>query len=342
MLNLREEIQGIARARDERRALMLLCDALTSAVVPATLDDVSRDRLFEAATQHGVLGLFPLAHPQFAAAVMAGRARNLRALKFTHRVVHAIEAEGIPVVVLKGAVAASRWSDPTLRQQSDVDVLVEKRHQDAAAKALIAAGVRPRFLESEHMHNDSLQPAEPSGLLVEVHHYFNNHHENRVDVAELLARRTRVKTAQGPLPALSAEDDAVFLALHATTHALQRLAWLVDLAALKVDWREATLRAQQWNVWLPVRLACGTNPRAARSAHSRARRHSRSTPLRADAAARWRRLGRSAPPVLRARPSIGRRPVHRAAVGLAPETARAERRARRLRLTGESPRVGGC
>ena len=173
----------------------------------------------------------------------------MRALKFTHRAVAAIEAARIPVVVLKGAVAASRWADPTVRQQSDVDLLVRVADKDAATRALLDARVcGERFLDSEHMHNDSLSPADPSGLVVELHHALSSHHDIRVRTEELLERRTRVKTAQGELPALSVEDDAVYLALHATTHALARLAWLVDLAVLQPEWMTAASRARSWGV----------------------------------------------------------------------------------------------
>ncbi len=240
-------------AANGRAALRLLIDAVTGKLATDTLAPETTQALFEAAERNGVLGLFPLRHPGYRAAVVAAQARGMRALRFTHRVVAAIEAAGIPVVVLKGAAAASRWREPALRQQSDVDVLVEPRHKDGAAQALVDAGVcSRRFLDSHEMHNDSLLPAEPSGMLVELHHYFNHHHDTRVEVAELLARRQTVPTPQGDLPALNREDDAVYLALHAATHSLQRLAWLVDLVGLEPNWQVAAERARAWGVALAV------------------------------------------------------------------------------------------
>jgi len=253
VLNLRAEIQGIQQARSERECVRLLASALTGGLTTEGIDEATGKLLFDAAQRHGVLGLFPLRHPAMANALAAARARSLRALKFTHRVVGAIENAGIPVVVLKGAAAASRWPDPTLRQQSDVDVLVPKREKAAAARALIEAGVcSKRFLDSDQMHNDSLLPFDRSGFLVEVHHYLSNHHESRVDVKLLLSRRERIDTSLGPVPCLSATDEAVYLAMHATTHALRRLAWLVDLARLSPDWCVAAERAVEWGVALAV------------------------------------------------------------------------------------------
>lgn len=264
---LREEVLGLERARGERQAMRLVAQCLTGELATAGLDEALSQRLFESASRNGVLGLFPLSHPQLRQSLLAQQARAMRALKFTHRVVAAIEDAKIPVVVLKGVVAASRWTDPTLRQQSDVDVLVEAARKDEAAAALIAAGVcGGRFLDAKHMHNDSLTPKETSGLLVEVHQYFNAHHENRADISEILARRVRVKTALGSLPAMAAEDEAVYLALHATTHALQRLAWLVDLWRLDASWVEAARRAKAWRVaeavapaWMRTRALLGAS-----------------------------------------------------------------------------------
>lgn len=253
MFNVASELDGIRRARDESRIRQLLAAALTGAIATDALEGPDANSLFIAAQAHGVLGLFPLRHPQFQTAVLGARANGLRALRLTRRVTGAIEAAGIPVVVLKGAAAASGWADPTLRQQSDVDVLVAPAHKDAAARALLDAGVcSKRFLDSVEMHNDSLLPADKGGLLVELHHDLSNHHDTRVAVEELLARRRRVATPQGDLPALDRDDDAVYLALHATTHALQRLAWLVDLAGLGPSWETAATRARAWGLGLAV------------------------------------------------------------------------------------------
>jgi hypothetical protein len=262
VLHVGETIQG-GRARSD---LELLADALSGGLVASSLDPDTTSRLLTLSIHHGVIGLFPLNDARFVPALAATRARALRALKFTRRVVAAIESAGIAVAVLKGAGAASRWPDPSLRQQSDVDVLVDRGTKDAAADALVQAGVcKVRFITSDQLHNDSLEPADPAGLLVEVHHYFNNHHRTQVETKELLQRRTRVRTAQGDLPVLAAEDDAVYLALHATTHALQRLAWLVDLSVLSPDWSEAANRARAWGIgpavapaWHRTRALLGT------------------------------------------------------------------------------------
>ncbi len=233
------------REAAERRAL---ADLLTGA-----RRDVSAFR--GAAERHGVLGL--LLGDDIAARAL--QSKSLRALRFSRRAVEAVEAKGIACVVLKGVAAATRWKEPSARQQSDLDLLVTRENLKAASKALIDAGVASHeFMSGEHMHNASLAPASPSGLTIELHHALNSNHEIRIDVGQVLARRITLQTGRGSIPALSPEDDAAYLAMHAATHALGRLAWLVDLEGLAragVDWVEAARRAKAWGVALPVECA---------------------------------------------------------------------------------------
>ena len=247
MLDLREEIHGLKRARDEKALLRLLSDALTSSIAPNSLDLPTQRQLLQLAAHHGVLGLFALHGSE--GPLRTVKAQYLRALKFTHRVVEALSSAEIPVVVLKGVAAGRVWSDPSVRQQGDVDVLIAKKHQHLAAEVLVEKGVcAQRFLTAQSHHNDTLNPRDPYGFLVEVHHYFNPHHPARMNVAELLERRIWFDTPIGKLPALAPEDDAVYLAVHATTSAFRRMAWLVDLAYLPADWSVAAQRAKNWNL----------------------------------------------------------------------------------------------
>ncbi len=208
-----------------------------------------------AAERHGVLGLL------FGDSVPARalQSRSLRALKFSRRAVEAVEQAGIACLVLKGVAAAQRWTEPSARQQSDLDLLVAPAELKAASKALIDAKLASEvFMAGDHVHNASLKPAEKNGLTIELHYALNSNHEISVDIAALVARRIFLDTPQGRIPALSPEDDAAYLAMHAATHALSRLAWLVDLEGLGragVDWVEAARRAKAWNVALPVECA---------------------------------------------------------------------------------------
>src|SRR5262249_24659932 len=116
------------------RDVTMLAEAIVGSLRPEGLENGTQARLLEGAIHHGVLGLFALPHPAAQHALLATRARNVRALRFTHRVVAAIEGASVPVVVMKGAAASCRWNEPTVRQQSDVDVLVHRDRKDDVAR----------------------------------------------------------------------------------------------------------------------------------------------------------------------------------------------------------------
>ena len=244
---------GFTQARADRSALELVAQALTGELRLDAIDDATLAKIAQSAGRHGVLGL--LAHPSFESGQLAARARHLRAKRFTLRATAALEAANVAHVVLKGVAAGARWADPTVRLQSDLDVLVTPGDLQHAGEVLQRAGVAGRkFMDGEHMHNAAFEPADKGGLLLELHHDLSSHHAYVADVPLLLSRRARA----GDVWALQPEDDAVYLALHACTHALQRLAWLVDLEGLhraKVDWVEAARRARASNIAMPVALA---------------------------------------------------------------------------------------
>lgn len=232
-----------------------LAQWLCGELAPEAWSPERRAALTLAAERHGVNGLLAPASP----AALALRARGIQALRFTRACVTALEAEKIPCVVLKGAATATRWSDPSVRPQTDVDLLVAPEHLRAAGDLLLAKDVvGPRVIDGEHLHNATFAPKGPGAFALELHHGLSSHHHLALDVHELLARRVSLATAQGAVPALAPEDDAVYLALHAATHALTRLAWLVDLQGLHragVDWLSAAARAHAWNASGAVELA---------------------------------------------------------------------------------------
>jgi hypothetical protein len=236
-----------------------LAQALTGERPAPGVDDPLRDAFRVAAERHGVAGLLGHLGPDFERSAMALKAKGIRALRFTLRVTKALDEAGVVHAVMKGATSAARWPEPSARVQSDVDVLVHRGELSRASEAMVKSGLAShQFIAGEVMHNAALQPKEPGGLLIELHHALTSHHDVRLDVSELIERRVQLSTPQGPVWGLAPEDDAVYLALHASTHALHRLAWLVDLWRLGVagvDWIEAARRAREGNVGGAVELA---------------------------------------------------------------------------------------
>ncbi len=250
---------GLEGAARERALRVQLAQLLTGERQAPPEGSAERAELVAAGDRHGVVGLLAHLGGDFERLARAHQARAIRALRFTLRTSRVLDEAGIVHVVMKGAVAGSRWTEPTARQQSDVDLLVRREDLQRASEAMVTAGLAShQFLAGEIKHNAGLQPKEAGGLLIEIHHALTSDHAVELKVEDLLRRRVRVETAQGPLWGLTPEDDAVYLAMHASTHALQRLAWLVDLARLDsvgVDWITAAARAREGNIGMPVELA---------------------------------------------------------------------------------------
>lgn len=248
---------GLSAAREEQRAF----EALLRALRGGPLDKSALDGVLHTAQRHGMVGLLAKRGEGFARATLGVQAHGMRMLKLARDAVTALEKASVRAVVLKGATAAQHWPEPLWRSQSDLDLLVTKSDVPRAIEALVEAKVAARLLGgvSEHAHNSFLETAGPKKVLVEVHHDLSSYHPLRVDIGELLERRVMLKSAQGEIPSLSAEDAVVFLALHASTHALKRLAWAYDLKAYaergNVNWGLAAERAKEWNAQLPVFLA---------------------------------------------------------------------------------------
>jgi len=164
------------------------------------------------------------------------------------RLAAALEAAGIPLIVLKGPVlAALAYESLALRSSVDLDILVHRRDLPRAVDLLRQRGyelveqVGPPQVEAylNAQHHFSLARGE---LLVELHHelrerYFSYHS----GVAELWARATPVTVGGRALPALGYADQLITLCFHGLRHCWERLAWICDIAELlrqerDVDW----------------------------------------------------------------------------------------------------------
>lgn len=252
-----DALLGLSAAREEWRAFEELLAVLRGAEVA----ELSVPRVLLTAQRHGMVGHLAGRHPAFQRATLGVQAHAMRQLKLACDAFGAIEKAGLRGVVLKGVASAQMWPEPLWRGQSDLDLLVSKSDVPRAMQALVEAKVADRKLGgvAEHGHNSFLETAPPQKVLIELHHDLSSHHPLRVNIDELLARRVMLTTARGPIATLSHEDAVTFLALHASTHALKRLAWLYDLVGYAkrddVDWGKAAARAMEWNAQLPVYLA---------------------------------------------------------------------------------------
>ncbi len=225
----------------DARALLALLRAWpgpTEAPAPEALP-----ALIHAAGRHGLAGfvqhaagqagwaLPPEAHAALRREALASVARGLRVKTLLLRTLEALAAEGIVPVLLKGYGLALRlYPDPLQRATSDVDVLVARGEVEAASRALAGLGLEP---VEEGAHGDAHhREFRGEAGLVELHYRALAGYGLALEAEALLARAEEAALEGRRVRYLRAEDELVYLALHASNHLLQRLAWLFDLKLL--------------------------------------------------------------------------------------------------------------
>lgn len=213
------------------------------------------DGLVRAAVRHGLAGFVEYAVekagwglPPDAGALLRreallGAARVMRVKALLTRGLEALAAVGQVPVLLKGYGLAQRlYPDPLQRATTDVDLLVARGDVDAAVRALTGLGLALRTGNgARHGEEDShhLELVGPAGL-VELHFRALAGWGQALEGDALLARAVEGQVDGRCVRWLRPEDEAVYLALHASNHLLQRLAWLFDLKLLALsglDWR---------------------------------------------------------------------------------------------------------
>jgi hypothetical protein len=101
-------------------------------------------------------------------------ARAMRAGRQIQRAVDALEAAGIPSVLLTGpALARMAYPDPALRQSSDIDLLIRPSDVLAAETVLESLGyVSPKkefHISQYEYHHQVFEPSGNKGLPLELH-----------------------------------------------------------------------------------------------------------------------------------------------------------------------------
>ncbi len=166
---------------------------------------------------------------------LAQAAQALRVKALLGRSLEALASVGVVPVLLKGyGLAARLYPEPLLRATTDVDLLVAEGEVEAAARVLAGLGLRPPGGEAAaraRAHEHHLTFSGPAGM-VELHFRALAGYGQTLEAGALLARAEPAVLEGWRVRYLGAEDELVYLALHASNHLLQRLAWLFDLKLL--------------------------------------------------------------------------------------------------------------
>lgn len=165
---------------------------------------------------------------------------------------------GVEAIPWKGpALAAFLYRDLTLRQFSDLDILIRKADISKAKQLLLRRGYRPQLDLTPLQERAYLWSwceyvfTSGDGRVVELHwgvapRYFSF----PLDLGPLWERLEETIPLGGrPVRTLSPEDWLLTLCVHGTKHLWERLQWVVDVAELVrlhpgMDWARVLSQAQ--------------------------------------------------------------------------------------------------
>jgi hypothetical protein len=233
------------------------------------LDGVDGERLRELAARHGLLPLLGRFLGSFGAAgaPLRGRLRSsfvngsraaLAATAELLPLVRALEERGIAVAAYKGpALALQAYGEASLREFSDLDLLVPAQALDGAVAALQALGLTPQPFVSDEQRRAVLRGGHHLGLsgglvVVELHWRFSKPVFGFAEeLSGVWGRRQRVGLGTATLPVLAPADHMLALAIHASRGVWSSLEWTLTIAVLarsipRGDWPEVVRRARAW------------------------------------------------------------------------------------------------
>jgi len=171
----------------------------------------------------------------------------------------AFAAHGVPVIPIKGVtLAASAYGDLTLRDFTDMDLLVPKGSIAEAQAVLLALGYEPKDPSSDPGETDHEEG--PYHVFIKKRTPFRidlqwvmagQHFAFRLDRPEFWQRRTVVPMVNKTVEGLTPEDLLIVLCVHGSKHAWEALKWVCDVAELlraheQLDWDRIFSSAATW------------------------------------------------------------------------------------------------
>ena len=226
-------------------------------------------RLLVLAEEHGVLGHLAARISGLDEKIVPADGRSLLVERYRlqvfrtlgmnrelFRLLKLFAGKEIGALVVKGPVLAiDAYGDPAIRSYGDLDLLVRQRDIRSATEALEAAGYEATVplsaIDARKIPGQYLFRTLESRLLVELHNDLTlRYFPYRLPIEEFFARQTHVPLDGHEVPALSIDDELVYICVHGATHLWERLGWIADVAALvtrqrDIDWQAATETARQ-------------------------------------------------------------------------------------------------
>jgi len=187
-------------------------------------------------------------------------AQNMLVRRETELLLKEFDANGIPVIPLKGTMLAERYFGHfASRGTSDIDLLIPPEHLDAAVAALSRAGyLTPLDENPEHYHAEwtKTAPGLPEPLPVELHWSLAPGGTSRMQMKAAWEKSSRLG-GYGHVRVLNTTYTFYALCLHGASHRMESMKYVVDLLHLLVRHRAEI--DMDW-IWRQA-LADGTSRR---------------------------------------------------------------------------------
>ena len=191
--------------------------------------------------------------------------RNQRLFHRTAPALRALQAEGVPVMLLKGAALVARtYRHAGLRTMNDLDVLVPLEAASRARHCLAILGWRPTYFVREgqlpHLHAIGL--GDGSGAEIDLHWHAVFECRRPGDDKAFWDSMQPASHAGLSVLVPSATDLVLQVATHGLRwsdsppiHWAADLVWLLRTAQDEVDWERLVERARTASLTLQLRLA---------------------------------------------------------------------------------------
>lgn len=178
-----------------------------------------------------------------------------------------LAAKGIKAIPFKGVtLAQTAYGDISLRECSDIDLIVEQEVIPQARKVLWSQGYQLTSRETGKEESDEQYHffQKRNGIVV-VDLQWNmarQHFGFRLDRKEFYERLRPVGLPTRVVMGLSHEDLLILLCVHGTKHAWEQLKWICDVAELvrrrpALDWSRVLFQAEEWKCRRVVLLGLG-------------------------------------------------------------------------------------
>jgi hypothetical protein len=167
-----------------------------------------------------------------------------------------LTSNGVPVMPIKGAtLALSAYGDVTLRDFTDMDLLIPEGALEAARAILLAQGYERKTPATESDHAEG-----PYHVFVKKRTLFrvdlqwvmaHEHFTFQLDRPEFWAQRMPVRLGNKMVQGLAPEELLLLLCVHGSKHAWEQLKWVCDVAELlrshpDLDWERIFSHASAW------------------------------------------------------------------------------------------------